>query len=371
VVVAKRSSRTARLGGVVAGLILIVVATACAADLNASDAGVASEANDINNAGWIVGSRGAPGHTEAFVRSPEGVVTALPGLTGATTVVAKAINNSGTVVGWDGGSSGGPERAIRWDAAGTPTELPGVGGPTRAVDINDAGDIVGGSTTPGAPPHLGLEPVEPVFWRHTGSSATPTPTPLPELNTNQFTITFITGINNGGLIVGYSDTNAEDDHALKWVPNASSPSGYTLVEISPPGGIPDFEALAVNDNGDIVGVKDHVGVQEIPPTGSFQPGQAILFPADGSPIKVLDGIAGVRNNSVANAIGNDGTIVGQAVAADGTTHAVRWTPDTRETTDLGSLGGNWSSPRAVNDSVAIVGASRNADTPQVIRATKF
>ena len=92
----------------------------------------------------------------AFTGTRAGAVRELPPLAGDITSAAYGMNNLGQVVGLSGGAEG--ERAVRWEANGTPTALPGSQSSfgSRGSSINERGDIAGVIGTPSGP--------RPVLW---------------------------------------------------------------------------------------------------------------------------------------------------------------------------------------------------------------
>src|SRR5262245_19881323 len=100
-------------------------------------------ANDINQAGTIVGFAFTNDFlvSRAFIwRSATGM-QALTDL-GGNASLAQAINTDGIAVGWSFDASG-ILHAVKWDATGSLIDLNPAGAISEALDINDAGDIVG------------------------------------------------------------------------------------------------------------------------------------------------------------------------------------------------------------------------------------
>jgi probable HAF family extracellular repeat protein len=122
-------------------------------DLGAGDNSVA---RGINNAGKIVGSRGADPTTQQAYLWENGVITNLGVLPGMKFSWAFDINEGGQVVGASGiGTIDNPitERAFIWTAATGMQPLTSLGGAlASARAINDNGDIAGWSTVSGAAP---------------------------------------------------------------------------------------------------------------------------------------------------------------------------------------------------------------------------
>lgn len=106
--------------------------------------GESSQANDINNAGVIVGwSQERPGQPAlAFVRQPDGSRTQFSSAFGGSIAQATALNESGTVVG-QATDGDGRLRAFIYDSSGMKS-LGSLGGLSSiARDINNRGQIVG------------------------------------------------------------------------------------------------------------------------------------------------------------------------------------------------------------------------------------
>lgn len=91
----------------------------------------------INAAGDVVGG----GDTRAFLYS-DGVLTDL-GTFGRGSATARAINNVGLVVGYASNTDGSGLRGFVWDGASASFIAPMAGDSTIALDINDAGEVVG------------------------------------------------------------------------------------------------------------------------------------------------------------------------------------------------------------------------------------
>ena len=159
--------------------------------------GTFSVANDINNSNVVVGySNINSTSTRKAVRwTSTGGLQALAGFSNVSDSEAYAVNEVGTIVGYFNGPS--PRTPFRYSGNGPAVTLPGGGGDAR--DINDAGFVVGQTSTFG---HAAL-------WR-------PDNTLLDLdswLNTNypaegaQWTLTIASAISNTGWIAGTGQFN--------------------------------------------------------------------------------------------------------------------------------------------------------------------
>jgi len=192
-----------------------------------------SHALGINEAGQVAGfsmTFGDP-FRHAFLWQ-NGVMTDL-GTLGDSLIDtrATAINNAGQVVGHASSVTvGGPQHAFLWQN-GTMTDLGTLGGThSGALDINDAGQVVGASTTAGdASGHAFL-------WQN-GT--------MTDLGTLGGDYSEATGINNLGQVVGISTTADGAQHAFLW-------QDGTMINLDPSGGT-FSRAWGINDAGQVVG----------------------------------------------------------------------------------------------------------------------
>jgi uncharacterized membrane protein len=191
-----------------------------------------SWATDINNRGQVLVNAFSPSGSPAdgaYLGSEEADVARLadpPGAPNGRPSVADAINESGLIVGASGnGSAAGAERAVEWDAATrAPRILEALGEVSHALDVNEAGSIVGSAT-----PHAG-EVGHGVAWLAGGTRE------LIDLGPG-----IANAINDHGYIVGQDATSAPPI-AASWV--LSTRIKLRLGELAAGGG---SSANAVNN----------------------------------------------------------------------------------------------------------------------------
>jgi len=208
-----------------AGLALLpVFSTSYGTDIN--DAGVIAGTKIVN---LILGLRG-------FVATATGSTTLsiLPGGDPEGSSRAAAINNAGDVAG-ESPSSSGWNHAVRWASDGTIQDLGTLGGSSSAaVDINNAGQIIGSSQIAGdAATHYFL-------W----SSGTGMVDLNATVNPN---ITSVVEINDAGQIVGTIGVSNAQSHAFLYTP------GSGLLDLGTFGG-PTSTPTGLNNKGNVVGM---------------------------------------------------------------------------------------------------------------------
>jgi probable HAF family extracellular repeat protein len=250
--------------------------------------------------------------------------------------------------------------------------------------INNSGDVVGCSDTETSEgyPCTGLVSGQHAFlWTKSGG--------LKDLGTlSGATISGASGINDGDVIVGYSDV--KDKPATNFVAVQWSSSG-AITDLGTLSGGSSSAAFAIDSSGEIAGdsflSSDIVDATSWTgnkiknlgalPKAIFTAGLAInenghivgesvfsygppftshAFVWDGSSMTDLGTLPG-GVTSMANGINDSGVIVGQSdgSSTDGLWHAVEWNTS-HEIEDLGLLsGGNYSIAFAINDSGTVVG----------------
>ncbi len=144
------------------------------------------------------------------------------------------------------------------------------------------------------------------------------------------------GVNDQGAVVGLSYTAANLQHAFLWTPATG------MADLTPDlTSIGGATALAINNSNQVVGYYYPNGTRN---TLGFS------WTADGGRQDI--GPAG----TVAMAVNDSGTVVGQMPDDQGFKHAFSWTPD-GVSTDLGTLGGSVSTALGINHQGWIVGTS--------------
>ncbi|WP_167402623.1 DUF3466 family protein [Micromonospora viridifaciens] len=229
-----------------------------------------SEANGINDQGAVVGQDDT---VFPFVWNPSqpngttGTSTRLPILPtggGPSEATAMAINNNGDIVGFsDALDASGQlvERAVVWSGGGVrdlgtlapdPNNPGSFLGSSRAVDINDAGLIVGSADTPSGARHAFLFDPQVGAMQDLGSLVSVAPDS-----------SRATSINNAGQIVGVSaalDPNGNPTFEHGFLIAAGSGGMIDLGTFDDPNNPGQFfdnsNAFGINDNGMIVGTSD-------------------------------------------------------------------------------------------------------------------
>ncbi len=303
----------------------------------------------LNETGMVVGQafNAATGKNEAVVWNGGSVSTL--GVQG----IARAVNDSGTVVGETGIAivqiANG--RAFKWDATNGYVDLGDLGGPfAGAYDINNAGVITGFSQQPNIPAgHAPIQAAQGFRWE-SGSM-----TSLGAVVPNGYSRGH--GINDSGKIAGRAslgEFQTSEKHMVNWdaannltsVPNGGGSNYSTAQDVGnsgivvgngfAPGGaevgmvwdasdnfmhfIGTFggtssRAWAINSNDELVGyAQDASG--DLHAMVSYDTGVTALKLSD----MIID-FSGWQRLTVANDINDSGTIVGVGITSGGQTAA--------------------------------------------------
>ena len=185
-------------------------------------------ANAINNAGQVVGSNGdgfgCNGH--AFLWTASGGMVDLGTLGGSS--CAYDINDAGQVVG-ESYTASGAQRAFLWTAARGMIDLGTLGGPnSRAYGINNAGQVVGDSDG------------RAFLWTAANGMID-----IGTLGGNSYA----SDINDAGHVVGASSTASGAGHAFLWTAARGMIDLGTFVGAT----VPISTAQAINNAGQVAG----------------------------------------------------------------------------------------------------------------------
>lgn len=272
---------------------------------------VHSDANDINDAGQVVGDIYERSGRERAVTWIDGQMSFLPNLAGDQGWgAALAINKKGKVVGRSHAVLGGQLvwRATRW-FNGAPTDLGSLkkNGESIAFGINDAGVVIGASEVGGQTGSV------PVRWIGNKISALPLPAGADGA---------VSAINAAGTIVG-SIVAQGDPHrtAYAW-------QGDQAVVMSKRSADTDTSANAVNAGGVVIGSERAPGASYgVPLYWSAVDALPVDLNELVGPAGCVDAFGQARQLTSASDINDNGVIVATAVnTSDYRSYSFRLTP---------------------------------------------
>ncbi len=300
-----------------------------------------SEANGVNDGGWIVGeSRVAPGRLHATSRHAflwrDGRMIDL-GTLGGTESAARDVNGAGRVVGvaqYDSTRGVGlirrSRRAFLWED-GRMRDLGTLGGQhSEAHAISERGHVVGRAQV--SPGRRHSTSYHAFLWRNGR---------MRDLGTLGGTESVAHDVNGRGQVVGasvrdslrFGDVVARSRRAFLWE-NGSMRSLGTL-------GGRESRAHGINERGQVVG------------SSTTRDGELHAFLWEDGEMRDLGTLGG--RLSRAHGINDRGQVVGASSTGDGELHAFLW--EDGRMRDLGSLSDD-SRASAVSEGGVVVGASR-------------
>jgi probable HAF family extracellular repeat protein len=312
--------------------------------------GTYSSANDINDAGQVVGvSTTANGEWHAFLWQPDVGMMDLGTLPQefpekSPSSEAHGINNLGQIVGES--NTGISLYGFSWTAETGMIDLMGWLGSldNRISAINEAGQIAGERTI--YPSRL--SPVHAFLRQPTGETIDLGI--IGEIGLHSYA----RDINNNGQVVGMSEISGylQGTHAYLW----QEDSGMIDLGMLPEGA--QSEALAINDSGQVV------GWSEAERGGNSH--HAFLWDASTGMVD-LGTLMGSFGFSQAYGINDSGQVVGTSLIENGWRRAFFWQADTGMI-DLGVLDGGFSEARRINNMMQVVGEATlaNGETHAVL-----
>jgi probable HAF family extracellular repeat protein len=198
-------------------------------DLGTLAGDYASAAMGINQSGDVVGWSMGPQGTRAFVYTDAAGMQALPALAGRPVTTARAVSDTGVVVGTAASEGSDIGHAVKWES-GVAADLGtlGTGDFSEANGVNASGVVVGASHTDGG----GLLAIH--AFRHDDDAGLVDLTPTADTAR-------ATAINDSGQIAGYRESRA------------FRLAGTTFTDLGVPSGFAASFASAINGVGQVAG----------------------------------------------------------------------------------------------------------------------
>lgn len=288
------------------------------------------------------------------------------GLGGTNGSAATSINDFGFEAGAAFLGSSNVQHALLW-VYGFPFDLGSLAGPGTSSSVvfpglNDRGEVVGITEIATADPLNEPWSCSAFITRAPGTSCVGfawrngVMTALPTLGGSN---AFAAGVNNLGQVVGWAENTTHDPtctppqvrqfKAVIWEPNGQ------IVQLPSYRGEPDQAAVAINDNGQVVGISGICGSA----VGALSAMHALLW--DHGTVTDLGTLGGAGWNTP-DSINDRGAIVGFTNltndAGNPVFHAFLWTKSLGKEKDLGVLPGDAiSEATSINDQGEIVGVS--------------